>query len=128
MDDLEELAEAMGRDVAELYREIRADVAEEVRAERSLERMLHAVLLLLRSNPKHCRICLELIDAPEKSVREISREIGVSSDYLRYALVKTKEVAPEIVQAVEMSRVLYEGVGRSEVVRARSTHTQNMKG
>lgn len=127
MDDLEELAEAMGRDVGELYRAIRADVEEEVRAERALGRMLHAVLLLLRSNPKHCRICLELIDAPEKSVREISRTIGVSSDYLRYALRKAMGVAPEIVQAVEGSRVLTEGVGRSEVVRARSTYTKKLK-
>lgn len=127
MEDLEELAEAMGKDVGELYRQIRDDVTEEVRAERSLSNMLHAILLMMRANALYCRICLELIDNPDETARSVERRISGRHGDCRSALAVANEVSPELARAVEISRVLPEGVGRCEVVRARSTHMQNMK-
>lgn len=74
MDDIQELAEALGKDTEELYEKIKADMLREI--DRSMF-ALFPMLLMLREiyqqAPKHFVILLDLLCEPELSTRELAR-------------------------------------------------------
>lgn len=111
MDDIEELAEALGEDVEELYRKIRDDVMHEVNTEMALSNMLHAIHLLYHRNRDYLGYVLDLIEDPAKSIRMVARENGTTKPTVRKAVKVAEGIIPGFADALKAARVLPEGVG-----------------